>query len=64
MQRIVSENQLEQIITTEKDAVKLLEILPKFPLSVPVFYRPLEVVFPNLSHQQRWLSEIESALKS
>lgn len=64
MQRIVSENQLEQIITTEKDAVKLLEILPEFPLSVPVFYRPLEVVFPNPSHQQRWLSEIESALKS
>ena len=64
MQRIISENQLEQIITTEKDAVKLLELLPKTPLSVPIFYRPLEVVFPNPSHQQRWLSEIESALKS
>lgn len=64
MQRIIQENQLEQIITTEKDAVKLLELLPENPLKVPVFFRPLEVVFPNASHQNRWLSSIENTLKS
>jgi len=64
MQRIISENQLDQIITTEKDAVKLLELLPGFSINAPIFYRPLVVVFHQSMEQERWLSAVNNVLEN
>jgi tetraacyldisaccharide 4'-kinase len=62
IRKIVVENQIEQIITTEKDGVKLKILLLDDPLSIPVFVRPIGIQWINQAQEEKVLSVIQSKL--